>query len=70
MADPNETDHEYGFKTSQEMPQGKFDAIIVTVRHAQYKDMGDKAVDNLLSENGFVYDVKWTFPHRDDYFSL
>ena len=70
MADPDETDHEYGFKTSQEMPEGKFDAIIVTVRHAQYKDMGDKAVDNLLSENGFVYDVKWTFPHRDDYFSL
>ena len=70
MADPDETDHEYGFKTSQEMPQGKFDAIIVTVRHSEYKDMGDKAVDNLLSENGFVYDVKWTFPHRDDYFSL
>ena len=70
MADPDETDHEYGFKTSQEMPEGKFDAIIVTVRHSEYKDMGDKAVDNLLSENGFVYDVKWTFPHRDDYFSL
>lgn len=70
VADPAETEHEYGFKTTKDMPDGKFDAIIVTVRHSGYKEMGDKAVDNRLSENGFVYDVKWTFPHRDDYLSL
>lgn len=70
MADPNETEHEYGFKTTKNLPDEKFDAIIITVRHSDYKEMGDKEIDNRLSENGFVYDVKWTFPHRDDYFSL
>lgn len=70
VADPNEAAHEYGFKTTQEIPDGKFDAIIVTVRHSEYKLMGDAAIDNLLQENGIVYDVKWTFPHRDDYLSL
>lgn len=70
VADPEETQHEYGFKTSKDIPEGKYDAIIVTVRHSEYKEMGDKAIDNLLSESGFVYDVKWTFPHRDDYLSL
>lgn len=70
VADPNETEHEYGFRTSKEMPKGKFDAIIITVRHSTYQEMGDKAVDERLNDNGFVYDVKWTYPHRDDYFSL
>lgn len=70
IADPSETNHEYGFKTTKDMPNGKFDAIIITVRHSLYKEMGDKAIDSQLSKNGFVYDVKWTFPHRDDYFSL
>lgn len=70
VSDPSETEHEYGFRTIRDIPKEKFDAVVVTVRHSEYQTMGDKAVDNLLSENGFVYDVKWTFPNRDDYFSL
>jgi len=70
LANPDETEHEYGFRTSKNIPDQKFDAIIVTVRHSEYKELGDKAIDSHLSENGFVYDVKWTFPHREDYFSL
>jgi len=52
------------------MPEGKFDAIMVTVRHSDYIATDDKAVNRSLNENGFVYDVKWTFPDRDDYFPL
>ena len=70
IADPDQTEHEYGFRTSKDMPEGKFDTIIVTVRHSDYIAMGDQAVDRRLNENGFVYDVKWTFDERDDYFSL
>lgn len=70
VADPAEVEHEYGFKTTENIPDEKFDAIIIAVRHTKYQEMGDKAIDSLLLKNGFVYDVKWTFPNRDDYFSL
>ena len=58
-ANPEEITHEYNLETTQEIPQQKFDAIILAVAHAEFKDID---VDALLNENGIVYDVKNFLP--------
>ena len=58
-ANPEEITHEYNLETTQEIPQQKFDAIILAVAHAEFKDID---IDALLNENGVVYDVKNFLP--------
>jgi UDP-N-acetyl-D-galactosamine dehydrogenase len=70
VADTEEALEEYNCKITKNIPNEKFDAIIIAVKHDEYIAMGDKAVDRLLKTSGFVYDVKWAFPHRADYVSL
>ncbi len=54
-ADPEEVKHEYGLEVVNEIPQEKYDAIILTVAHKQFIDLDLK---NHLKENGIIYDVK------------
>ncbi|MEP3836984.1 MAG: nucleotide sugar dehydrogenase [Algibacter sp.] len=54
-ANPVEVKHEYNLKTTKELPQEKFDAIVLTVAHNEFLDMNLKA---LLNTNGVLYDVK------------
>ncbi len=58
-ANPEEITHEYNLETTQEIPQQKFDAIILAVAHAEFKNID---IDALLNENGVVYDVKNFLP--------
>lgn len=58
-ANPEEITHEYSLETTQEIPQQKFDAIILAVAHAEFNDID---IDALLNENGIVYDVKNFLP--------
>jgi UDP-N-acetyl-D-galactosamine dehydrogenase len=54
-ANPEEVKHEYGLEVFNEIPQEKYDAIILTVAHKQFIDLDLK---NHLKENGIIYDVK------------
>jgi UDP-N-acetyl-D-galactosamine dehydrogenase len=54
-ANPEEVKHEYNLKTTQTLPDGKFDAIVLNVAHKEFLDLDLEA---LLSPKGIIYDVK------------
>ena len=54
-ANPEEVKHEYNLETTQQLPKGKFDAIVLTVAHKEFLDLNLEA---LLNPNGIIYDVK------------
>lgn len=70
VAIPGEVEHEYGLTIVNDLPKGSFDAIVITVRHSEYKEMGHEVVEALLAPHGFIYDVKWTFPGQEGYMAL
>ena len=54
-ANEEEVQHEYGLRSTKEVPTKKFDAIILTVAHDEFKILN---LEMLKKENGIVYDVK------------
>ncbi|CAN0412682.1 unnamed protein product, partial [Scytosiphon promiscuus] len=62
-ASPTEVKHEYGMDTTKEMPTGIYDAVVLTVAHEKFLQMGLRA---MLSENGVLYDVKGVLKERVD----
>ena len=50
-----EVKHEYALDSITEKPNQKFDAIVLTVAHNEFKDLD---LDSLKNENCVVYDVK------------
>lgn len=54
-ANPKEVKHEYNLKTVQQLPEGKFDAVVLTVAHNEFLNLN---IENLLNPNGIIYDVK------------
>ncbi|WP_433628195.1 nucleotide sugar dehydrogenase [Chryseobacterium cucumeris] len=61
-AKPEEVKHEYGLEVVNEIPQEKFDAIILTVAHKEFLDLDLK---DLLKEDGIIYDVKGILEESD-----
>ncbi|AZA55384.1 nucleotide sugar dehydrogenase [Chryseobacterium sp. G0201] len=54
-ADPAEVKHEYGLTVVNEIPDEKFDAIILTVAHNEFMNLD---LRKYLKEGGVIYDVK------------
>ena len=54
-ADEDEVKHEYGLESSKSLPNGKFDAIVLTVSHNKFKDLDFQPLKNDIA---VVYDVK------------
>ena len=54
-AEPEEVLHEYGLKTTNELPNSRFDAIVLTVAHKEFLKL---KLSDLRSENSILYDVK------------
>lgn len=54
-ASPVDVANEYKINISQKLPNGKFDAVVLTVAHTEFLGLD---IRNLLKENGVVYDVK------------
>ena len=54
-ADPEEVKNEYGLFSSKEKPNKKFDAIVLTVAHNEFKELD---FQSLKKEKSVVYDVK------------
>ncbi len=51
--------HEYGFKIVNELPNGKFESIILAVAHNEFKEI---KIKELLIDNGVLFDVKGVLP--------
>ncbi len=62
-ASPTEVKHEYGMDTTKEIPNDKYDAIVLTVAHNEFLQFGLRA---MLSKNGVLYDVKGVLKERVD----
>ena len=56
-----EVKHEYGLDCVKELPKNRFDAIVLTVSHNDFKDLNLSA---LKSDNAIVYDVKNMLPEN------
>ncbi|MDA9319154.1 nucleotide sugar dehydrogenase [Flavobacteriaceae bacterium] len=60
-ANSDEVLHEYNLKTIKSLPKQKFDAIVLTVAHNEFKDLDLESLSNLKS---VVYDVKNFLPNN------
>lgn len=60
-ANAEEVMHEYNCSIESEMPEGKFEAIVVAVAHNEFQDLNLKSH---LVENGVLYDVKGILPRE------
>ena len=54
-ASSEEVKHEYGLDTTQDLPKGPFDAIVLAVAHKEFLKLN---LRSLLNNNGVLYDVK------------
>jgi len=53
-----EVQHEYGIDIVNELPKEKFDVVVLTVAHNEYKDLD---LDNIRKDVSVLYDVKAFF---------
>lgn len=53
---------EYGIQVMQTINDVKFDAILLTVAHEQFKKMDVKQIRALGKPNSVIYDLKYLFP--------
>jgi UDP-N-acetyl-D-galactosamine dehydrogenase len=57
--DKVKADEEYGILPTQELVQGKYDAIIIAVAHHEFKALSAKQLRALGKENHVLYDIKY-----------
>ncbi|GAK97012.1 UDP-glucose dehydrogenase [Nonlabens tegetincola] len=63
-ANPDEVKHEYKLNSTNEMPNSKFDAVVLGVSHNEFKEMD---LDRFRNTNSVLYDVKGVLGSRADY---
>ena len=62
-ADPKEAMNEYAITVSNDLPAGKFDGIVLAVKHREIAAMSAKDLrTRLRSDAGFIYDIKEVLP--------
>jgi len=62
LADPVEVRKEYGIESSVTIPEGRFDAIVLAVRHDQINELGAGHLRAMLRPGGVLYDIKQVLP--------
>ncbi len=63
LANPEEVKHEYNLHTTQELPDDKYDAIVLTVAHKPFINL---ELNNFKSNGAVVYDVKGVLGDKCD----
>jgi len=61
-ADAGEARHEYGLDLITDLQPAGYDAVIVTVAHRQYREIGINEIRKLCRTPSVIYDVKSLFP--------
>ncbi len=62
-ADSEELEHEYGFKLVDK-PGTDYDAVIITVPHSAYKELGDDYFVSITKPHGLVADLKGIYRNK------
>ncbi len=62
-ANPQEVQHEYGIRSKQELPENKFDAIVLGVAHNEFTSLN---IDTLRKKKSLIYDVKGFLKNYDN----
>jgi UDP-N-acetyl-D-galactosamine dehydrogenase len=62
-ASKSEVKHEYNLEVTNDVPQNKFDAVILGVAHDQFKNMH---FQDIQKENAVLYDVKGILKQKVD----
>ena len=62
-ASPEGVEEEYGLTTTQDLPDGPFDAVVLAVSHKEFLQL---RLRGLLKEKGILYDVKGVLKERVD----
>jgi UDP-N-acetyl-D-galactosamine dehydrogenase len=62
IAHKDEALHEYGVKIEDKLPGGKFQAIVLAVRHDDIMNLGRARLDQSLAPGGLIYDVTGVLP--------
>jgi UDP-N-acetyl-D-galactosamine dehydrogenase len=62
-ANEEEVMHEYGLKSTKSLPKEKFDSIVLTVSHNEFKKL---ALSSLRKDNSILYDVKGVLEGKVD----
>ncbi len=57
-----QSEHEYGLSTIQQAENNHYDAVILTVAHDEFKEMGAKAIRALGKSDSIIYDLKYVLP--------
>ena len=66
-ANPDEVQHEYGLTTITQLPDAKYEAIVLGVSHEEFKKLD---LGKYLNRNGLVYDVKGVLENFDNVIRL
>ena len=61
-ARPADVEHEYGLTVQPTLPDGKFDAIVLAVRHTEITALTPAALAARLTPGGVIYDMKAILP--------
>ncbi|WP_165855389.1 Vi polysaccharide biosynthesis UDP-N-acetylglucosamine C-6 dehydrogenase TviB [Marinobacter sp. JSM 1782161] len=64
-ASSEESEHEYGIALCQSPQPSTYDAVIMTVPHREYIEMGSDAIRGYLRSGGIFYDLKGMFPKAE-----
>ena len=62
-ADPTVSKFEYGIDIMAELPRDRFDSVIISVAHDEFKNID---ISTIVKTNNVVYDVKWMFDKTFD----
>lgn len=62
LASPKDVAYEYKLETTQILPHGPFEAIVLTVAHKEFLNLD---LEVLKTEKGIIYDVKGVLPHAN-----
>lgn len=60
-ANPQEVRHEYGLEVQNNLPNKKFEAVVLAVSHKEFKTLN---VPNVVIDKGVIYDVKNFLPRE------
>ena len=63
QVDPAIAQREYGIEITNNLPDRKFDAIVLAVAHEQFKSLN---IEELKKSNAVLFDVKWCIPKNTD----
>jgi UDP-N-acetyl-D-galactosamine dehydrogenase len=59
--DADEAEHEYGIRPIKRVKNGVYDAAVLAVGHAQFRDMGIENVRKTCRKKHVIYDIKYVF---------